>query len=279
LTFARRAARRSIPCTTFCVSGFTTCSNVAIDLSHFYFQMGAPNIPLPEALIFKVLTAPALFVTSGEMRNAVSEDYDWTQLATAYVDQHAERSIELATLMLDHFRETGTIVGAFRSQTNEVLEKILRRFPDQLWQRITGLLGPPIDSRAFHIYHWLREGALTIIPAEHVWNWVEQDIEKRGWYVAQFVPSVFPGDEKAVSARGVLVRYGSRKDVRSNLIANFSTEMWSGPESSHAQQKLEQLMSWKEARRTPMFYGGSTSTSRPCSTAWNAPKIEEEREF
>src|SRR5262252_1118412 len=83
LTFARRAARRSIPCTTFCVSGFTTCSNVAIDLSHFYFQMGAPNIPLPEALIFKVLTAPALFVTSGEMRNAVSEDYDWTQLATA----------------------------------------------------------------------------------------------------------------------------------------------------------------------------------------------------
>ena len=241
--------------------------------------MGAPNIPLPEALIFKVLTAPALFVTSGEMRNAVSEDYDWTQLATAYVDQHAERSIELATLMLDHFRETGTIVGAFRSQTNEVLEKILRRFPDQLWQRITGLLGPPIDSRAFHIYHWLREGALTIIPAEHVWNWVEQDIEKRGWYVAQFVPSVFPGDEKAVSARGVLVRYGSRKDVRSNLIANFSTEMWSGPESSHAQQKLEQLMSWKEARRTPMFSGGSTSTSRPCSTAWNAPKIEEEREF
>src|SRR5207302_640914 len=100
--------------------------------------------------------------------------------------------------------------------------------------------------RAFHIYHWLREGALALIPAEPVWNWVEDDIEKRAWYVAQFVPSVFPGNDTAVSAREVLVRYGSRKDVRSNLMANFSTEMWWGPESSHAQRKLEQLKSWKE---------------------------------
>jgi hypothetical protein len=52
----------------------------------------------------------------------------WTELATAYADQHAERSIELAGLMLEHFREEGTIVGAFRSQTNKVLEQILRRF-------------------------------------------------------------------------------------------------------------------------------------------------------
>jgi hypothetical protein len=259
--------------------GSRNAASCAIDLSHFYFRMGKSELPLPDELMFKALTAPALFVRSDDRRNATNEDYEWTEIATEYVDQHPERSVELASLMLKHFREEGTIVGAFHSQTNKVLEKILQRFAAELWPRIAGYLGPPIDSRAFHIYHWLREGALALIPAELVWKWVEQDVEKRAWYVAQFVPSVFPGDERSASARDVLVRYGSRRDVRSNLIANFSTETWWGPESGHAQQKLEQLRAWKQGETNPNVLRWLNDYIASVEHRVERAKIEEEREF
>ena len=46
-------------------------------------------------------------------------------------------------------------------------------------------------------------------------------------------------------AREVLVRYGDRKDVKNELTANFSTEGWTGPESSHLQGKKECLLKYK----------------------------------
>jgi hypothetical protein len=47
-------------------------------------------------------------------------------------------------------------------------------------------------------------------------------------------------------AREVLVRYGARKDVRSNLMNNFSSEGWTGPASLHYQQKKQQLLDFKK---------------------------------
>lgn len=148
-----------------------------------------------------------------------------------------------------------------------------------MWQIIAGYLGPPVDSRAFHIYHWLREGVLALIPAEPVWKWVKEDLEKRAWYVANFVPQVFPGDPKSVSAREVLVRYGSRKDVRSNLMANFSTEMWTGPESSHAQRKLEQLRNWRDGETNVNVLKWLDDYIASVERRVERAKVDEEREF
>ena len=111
------------------------------------------------------------------------------------------------------------------------------RFPIETWNHIATCLGPPIDTRAFHIYQWLAEGPLALVPADAVWHWVEKDSEKRAWYVATFVPQVFPGTSGTASAREVLVRYGEREDVRRNLIANFSSGMWEGPQSRHLQAR------------------------------------------
>jgi hypothetical protein len=47
-------------------------------------------------------------------------------------------------------------------------------------------------------------------------------------------------------AREVLIRYGEREDVRSNLIANFSSESWVGPESLHLRAKKRQLLEFKK---------------------------------
>ena len=76
----------------------------AIDLSHFYFRMGEPKVPLPRELMFKTLASPALFAHSDDRQNAISEDYEWTELATR-TSTNTPSGDQLAVLMLEHFRE------------------------------------------------------------------------------------------------------------------------------------------------------------------------------
>lgn len=259
-------------------AGTQTAAACAVELCHFYYLMSEPKVPLPNDLVFRVLTAPALFLPTEDRRNATREEYDWAEVGSAYVEQHPERSVELAAVMLAHFRGEGTIVGGFHSQTDKVLHEILKRCPSNVWRIVAGYLGPPVDSRAFHIYHWLREGALALIPAEPVWEWVEEDIEKRAWYIANFVPKAFPGDPKSASAREVLVRYGAREDVRNNLMANFSTEGWTGPESNHLQGTLEKLRTWKKDETNANVLKWLDDYIASVERRLERARIEEERE-
>ncbi len=250
----------------------------AVDLCHFYYLVGGTPRPLPRAAILRVLTANPFFEPSGPGAPNVSMEYDWSEVAEAFVEQHPDASLELASKMLAHFGERQTIVGGFRPQSWKVLEKILRHHPEELWKDIERYLSPPIDSRAFQIRHWLRDGALTLIPPEPVWKWVDEDPEKRARYLAKLVPPVFPGDDKKVSAREVLVRYGSRKDVRNNLMANFSSEIWWGPESSHHQAKLEQLRSWKSAETNANVVQWLDEYATSVERRIERARIDEERE-
>ena len=250
----------------------------ALELCYRYHLLHEPKLPLPRDMVFRILTAPPLFTPDVDRENATGEDFEWTELASSFVEQHPDRSVELAMVMLAHFRENGTIVGAFRSPTNGVLETILRRFPAELWDRIAGYLGSPIDSRAFYMYRWLNDGALAHVLPELVWKWVDEDVEKRACDVATFVPKAFPGDPAAVSAREVLVRYGSRSDVRGSLMANFSSETWWGPESSHAQGKLGQLRSWRKDETDANVSLWLEEYIESVEQRIERAKIEEERE-
>ncbi len=253
-------------------------ASCAVDLCHFYYLMREPKVAMAEELVFRVLTAAPLFALSQESDSSTTEDYDWTELAAAFIRQWPHRSVELASMMLGHFRESGTIVGAFHSQTNRGRTQVLELFPGELWEQIASRLGPPIDSRAFHIYHWLRDGALALVPPSSVWRWVEADVERRAWYLGQFVPPVFQRNDGAVSAREVLVRYGSREDVRRSLAANFSTEMWSGPESGHLQRKLEQFEGWKRGETDTNVLRWLEDYTESLRRRVEQAKIGEERE-
>ena len=137
-----------------------------------------------------------------------------------------------------------------------MLTEIIKQHSKEIWSRIAKYIGPPIDSRAHHITQWLRgggfwgaeyKGALSEIDMEAVWQWVDENIEERAWYIASFVPKMLFREEGRVCwAREVLVRYGSREDVRRNFSANFSSEGWTGPESTHFQNKKQELLTFRE---------------------------------
>jgi len=183
------------------------------------------------------------------------DDYYWTEIGKEFIRLYPEKSLELADKMLEHFGEDGTILEGFHSEAQTILNDIVRQFPREVWRKITKYLGPPIDSRAFHIKEWLRggrffeekEGVLILIPHEEIWKWVNEDVENRAWYLATFVPkALFHEEGKLCLAREVLVRYGDREDVRRYLMANFSTEGRWGPASLHYQNKKEFLLEFKK---------------------------------
>lgn len=263
---------------------------IALDLHHFYYsRKDAPN-ELPKELTLRLLTADPLFQKSDEpARSSQLEDYHWTELGKEFVKQYPEGSLQIAEKMLEHFGEDDTILEGYHPQVLQVLNEITRGFPAEIWKRVTKYLGPPIDARGYRIGQWLRGGEfeeqeggglLPLIPLPDIWAWVEEDVEKRAWYLASFVPkTLFRKEGEVCLACEVLVRYGAREDVRRNLMANFSSEAWSGPESSHYQRKKEWLLEFRKGERNASVKLWIDEYVASLDRRIERARIEEEREF
>ncbi|MDO8473062.1 MAG: hypothetical protein Q7T05_04510, partial [Dehalococcoidia bacterium] len=147
----------------------------AVDLYHFYYQMGSPQLPLPKQPTLALLTAEPFFEAADRAGN-VSQEYDWNEVAEAFVEQHPDLSIDLGRKMLAHFGHEHSIVGSFKPQSLGTLQKILKLHADELWPDIASYLGPPIDQRGFRLRHWLRDGGMTLVPAQAILDWIEGDV-------------------------------------------------------------------------------------------------------
>lgn len=231
---------------------------IALGLFSQYYLGKDPKHRLPEELTLRLLTHPSLLQESKVGRRDQMASYRWELTGTAFIRLYPMRSLELAVTMLEGFGAHGTVFEGVYPRPFSVLNEITQKYPEEIWAHITRYLGPPIHKQAYAITQWLRgeglwdreqerEGALSLIPAEVVWQWVDVDVENRAWYLASFVPKKLCRKEgKVCWAREVLVHYGEREDVRRNLIANFSTEGWTGPESLHLQNKKQKLLDFRE---------------------------------
>jgi len=230
---------------------------IALDLHNFFYCRKESKYELPEERTFKLLTHPTFFTKSTNRREPMGEYY-WSATGKLFVKKYPEKSLELADLMLEHFYQQGTIIDDTYGSPIEVLNAIVQRFPEQAWELIKNYLGPPIDARAYHITHWLRGdehsrpkgGVLELIPPKKLWEWVDENVLERAHSLTNMVPkALFREEGRFCLAREVLVRYGDQADVRNSLMANFSTEGWKGPESSHLEGKKQWLMEFKAGER------------------------------
>ena len=156
--------------------------------------------------------------------------------------------------MLVPFGSDRTIFDSF-SQSCSFLTETTKKYPAEVWEYVSEYLDSRDNfSRTISLANWLREadlsetekekGALTLIPREKIWEWVDQDVENRAWYLAsEFVPKTLLIEDWCGSlARDLLVRYGDQEDVRSTLISNYSTEGFWGPASLYYGEKLQKLV-------------------------------------
>jgi hypothetical protein len=160
------------------------------------------------------------------------------------------------------------------------LTEITQASPAQVWKIAIEFIGPPVDSRAFHISKWLRNGGMTFMPPSDVWKWVEGDVATRAWYLATFVPPILGPEPDTFSwARDLLVRYGNRKDVRDNLQSNFLTGSWTGAASSYYQSQRHMFQELSKRESHPNVLQWLAEIAATLSSNVQISKVYEESEF
>ena len=232
--------------------------SIALHLYHHYYIFPKPKPTLPRDLTFRVFSHPSLFEASDGSRFGTMTDHYWTEIGKAFVDLRSEKSLELVERILSNFGHHGSIFSV-NSETCSVLNQITEQYPVEVWKQVSKLLEDQIDfSRAVTLEQWLREGgpsarrerkgALTLIPPEKIWEWIDKDMDNRARYVAhRLMPKTLSAEEWPTSlVRAFLIRYGEREDVRENLRANYSTEMWQGSLSLHHENKRQKLLRLKD---------------------------------
>ena len=212
----------------------------------------------------------------------------WTKIGETFLQCFPDKSLELVEPMLSYFGQTGTIFGV-HSEICSVLNQIAEQYPVEVWKQVSKHLEDQTNtSRVFSLEQWLREGslegeeagALTLIPQEKIWKWVDKDVENRAWYVAyRFVPKTLSAEEWPASlVRAFLIRYGEREDVRRNLRANYSTEVWQGSLSLHYENKQQKLLRLKDGEDNENVKRWIEEFVEELEEGIERAKIDEERE-
>ena len=264
---------------------------LALHLYHRYYISRKPEPTLPRKLTFRLLVHPSLFEESDPHRSNTMTDYYWAEIGIAFLHCCPEKSLELVEPMLSHFGQDGAIFDIY-SQTCSVLDQITKWYPVEVWEQVSRILEDQTDfSRAASLEQWLKEGdssgreertgALTLIPREKIWEWVDEDIESRAWYLAgRLVPKTLSAEEwKTSLMREILVRYGTQNDVRSILMEIYSGEGWHGPTSLHFDQKKEKLLCIKADEDNEDVKRWIDEFVNGLKDAIEHEKMEEERRF
>ncbi len=228
--------------------------HTALNLFHSYYIFQESELTLPDELTFRLLSHPELFRQSENYQYNTMTDFYWTKIANALLNAYPQKALELVQLMLVPFGSDKTLFSSF-SQSCSFLTEATKEYPTEVWNYVCKYLGNYDNySRTMSLARWLREadlsetekekGALTLIPRENIWEWVEGDVENRAWFLAsEFVPKTLRIEEwKDSLARDILIRYGDHGDVRNTLISNYSTDVFWGPASLHYEKKIKKLV-------------------------------------
>lgn len=272
--------------------------SIVLRLYEHYHILLKPEPTLPCDLTFRLLTHPTLFQESDADVFYRMPDYDWTEIGKAFLSLYPEKGLELAGPMLANFGKSGTIVEA-HFQTRVVLTAVTKRFPAQMWERVSEYLERRDDFlRTHYLERWLtgentsdsastdtEKGTLPLMPREKIWEWIDGNIEERAKYLAStFGPSTLSVDEWQTSlARDLLVRYGDSEVVRNHLRANYAIEVSWGPESLHLDRKKRKLL---RIRKTEVETENNTNVKQwvdsyveELENDIEHAKVREERQF
>ena len=77
------------------------------------------------------------------------DEFHWTGIGTAFVQAYPGKALLLADTILEHFGEDGTILEGFFSETQAVLNEIVKKYPAEVWRNIKPYLTSHIDRRAY----------------------------------------------------------------------------------------------------------------------------------
>ncbi len=265
--------------------------DIALKLFYNYYISQKTEYALPYDLTFRLLSHPELYKESENYRYDTMTDFYWTETAKVFLSLHPRKALELVQLMLVPFGSDRTLFDSF-SQSCSFLTEVTKEYPAEVWTYVSKYLDNRDNfSRTISLGNWLKEGdlseeekevgAITLIPPQNIWEWVDKDVENRAWYLAyEFAPKTLSiGEWHDSLTRDFIARYGDREDVRRNLISNYFTESFSGLPSLHYEERLQKLQTIKKADDNENVVRWINEFIDTLAESVERAKIEEERMF
>ena len=265
--------------------------DIALKLFYNYYIPQKSEYTLPYDLTFRLLSHPELFKETDDSRYDTMTDFYWTETAKTFLSQHPRKALELVQLMLVPFGSDRTLFDSF-SQSCSYLTEATKKYPAEVWTYVSQYLDNRDNfSRTISLGNWLKEGdlsekekevgAITLIPSENIFEWIDGDVENRAWYFAyEFAPKTLSIEEWHDSlTRDFIAQYGDREDVRRNLISNYFTESFSGLPSLHYEERLQKLQTIKRADDNENVVRWINEFVETLEESVERAKIEEERMF
>jgi hypothetical protein len=251
---------------------------------------GEERPPLPRQPTLSVVIHPALFKESDQRIFDQMCIWNWGRIAGRFTSLYPEEGLSIAEIILESFGEDAPVFANLEEYPKQLLDKVANLYPAELWDLASRYLGPPIDVRAWRVKDWLHHGGIHFskvsaddvrsIPLQKLWDWIDENVEERAWYAASFVPAFLTRSEDHTSVtRELLIRYGDREDVRSNLRGNFFAGMWWGRASEHFKSKKEWLMDYKSKENHPRVLFWIDEYLELLDEQIELATISEEREF
>ena len=140
--------------------------------------------------------------------------------------------------------------GVTPNRAAGVLYKVVQDQPSRAWKAIAKLIKDVRSTRSFFIMKWLQGytgfladeplNAFMYIKFSDVADWVDKARESRSRFLASFVPKYLT-DSYGTFTHAFVERYGEDEAVRRNLIANLSSESFSGDASAHYEDTRKQM--------------------------------------
>jgi hypothetical protein len=174
-----------------------------------------------------------------------NQRWDWTQLAYKLV---SSRSQGLFTMVLDLIEANHLMVVVMENLNDDeagLLTACARTNPSDTWADLMHRL----EENQWRVGMQIRGWLVNAFPAELVSEWVGESRE-RARRVAAIANA--GGERPTDIARFLLGEFGKDDEVKANLMGDFMSGSWVGPESARIRGQISQLTAWRTDEAEPL---------------------------
>ncbi|NQV23720.1 MAG: helix-turn-helix domain-containing protein, partial [Rhodopirellula sp.] len=173
--------------------GIGTLWGNAVRMCHsYYVQRNGESKPLPEDLVFQLLTSDALT----DERVLYRAAYYWSRLARAFLDEFPERKWDLFEHILRVAIKKWSVLDDLDTNKEQILTSLLKENPASAWECIARVYECAGNDSTFGLQHWLCSaghrtigeewpGPIQHVPPEILFDWAAQEPKDRGYWLTR----------------------------------------------------------------------------------------------
>lgn len=222
----------------------------AVQMCHTYFLKDGTERRLPEELVFRLLTHKAM----ADGRAAQTASYCWSRLAKAFLQQSPGRKWDFFRGVLRAGAAEWSVLVDLNTNEEHVLTTLLRSDPEAAFDCITEVYCE-LGDRDDLLQDWLSAdthravgnegpGPIQYIPSTKLFDWVDENIDERGNWLAGVMPKTVDSTVAGRLTRDFIARYGRNKRIAAALYRHFHSRGWWGNDSDHYRSLRDEARTW-----------------------------------